>query len=276
MSRGVTHRQKNYRPLQDKHLANVLYHQLVTEFGYSDKKAFARVLVAQILKTLTAYTSNTGLLQAGQLVWLAVAVDGHKHAFKPMAETPLVPVVLDLVTDEDLQHLADGSAYEEVRRQRHARLLRQAHAQGGALSHTDLVALTGASESDVARDIAAVEEETESLLPYRGTVHDIGPTLSHKTQVARLLEEGYLEPTIAQMLSPVHTLRAVERYAQTYKNVRKLLAKHLSPAEISAILQLSPKLMEEYLNLVKEHHPEIVANNPHIEIGVEHDTLRST
>ena len=50
-------------------------------------------------------------------------------------------------------------------------------------------------------------------------VQDIGPTLSHKVEVARLLEAGYLEPEICRKLSPIHCLRSVENYAQTYKIV---------------------------------------------------------
>jgi hypothetical protein len=179
-----------------------------------------------------------------------------------MKDTPLVPVVLDLVTGDDLQALSAGGSFRDVRRQRHARLLNQALAQGGVLAQTDLTALTLTSESVVGNDIAHVQRTEGCRLPYRGALQDLGPTLSHKVEVARLLEAGYLEPEICRMLSPVHNLRSVENYAQNYKNVLKLLERGFAPEEASSILSLSHRLADQYVQIVKEHHPDIVQRNP--------------
>ena len=138
-------------------------------------------------------------------------------------------------------------------------------AQAGVLAHTDLSAITLTSETIVGDDVAQVQQTEDRLLPCRGSVQDIGPTLSHKVEVARLLEAGYLEPEICHKLSPVHDLRSVERYAQTYKNVLKLLERGLAPNEISGILSLSNRLLSTYIEIVKEHHPEILAGNRHFQ-----------
>ena len=159
---------------------------------------------------------------------------------------------------------ADDETFRNLRRQRHSRLLEQTHTQGGALAITDLSAITLTAESQVADDIAHVQTSEARSLPYRGTVHDVGPTLSHKTDVARLLEAGLLEPEIGARLAPVHNLRSVERYAQTYKNVLKLLERGFAPSEITGILAISQQLITQYITLVKEHHPDIIANNPHL------------
>lgn len=100
-------------------------------------------------------------------------------------------------------------------------------------------------------------------MPYRGSVRDLGPTLSHKVDVARLPEAGYLEPEICRKLSPVHDLRSVERYAQTYKNVLKLLGRGFAPTEISGVLSLSNRLVSSYVEIVKEHHPKVLVTKPH-------------
>lgn len=259
-----THRSRNFSPLREKSLANVLRHLFVTEFGYDKKVLFAEAMIERILETIQAFVQPASLLEPGQMLWMAVPDDGRKHTFKPMKEIPQVPVILDLLTDGDLQALADGEEFATVRRRRHARLLDQAYEQGGALAHTDLSAITLNTESTVARDIAEVQEAEDRLLPHRGTVHDVGPTLSHKTEVARLLEEGHLEPEIGRQLSPVHNLRSVERYAQVYKNVVKLLERGFAPGEISGILAISQRLVERYIAIVHEHHPAIIADNPHL------------
>lgn len=251
------HRQRNFSPLRDKTLANVLRHLFVTEFGYENKVIFAEAMIERILETIDAFVKPAALLEPGQLLWMAVANDGRKHAYKPMKEIPQVPVILDLVTDEDLQALADGEDFIVVRRRRHTRLLDQTLDQGGALAYTDVSAMTLASECQVGNDVLRVQQAEGRLLPHRGSVHDVGPTLSHKVEVARLLEAGHLEPEICRKLSPVHDLRSVERYAQTYKNAMKLLERGFAPREISGILSISQRLAEAYVEIVNEHHPEI-------------------
>jgi len=265
VSKKRSHRERNFSPLQDKTLSNVLLQQFVTQFGYENKEAFAEIMIERILETIEAFVQPASLLKPGQMLWMAVPDDGSKHAFKPMSETPQVPVVLDLVTDEDLEALADGEDFGVIRRRRHARLLDQTKAQTGALAYTDVSAVTLASPKRVRDDAAHVEEAEERILPHRGTVHDIGPTISHKAEVARLLEKGYLEPEICKKLSPVHSLSSVERYAQTYKNSIKLLEQGFSPDEISGILSIGKRLVEEYIAIVNEHHPEVIADNPHVQ-----------
>ena len=260
-----TRRQRNFSPLRDKTLTSILRQLFITEFGYENKVIFAEAMIERILEIVDIFTKPASLLQSGQMLWIAVANDGRKHAYKQMKEIPQVPVVLDLVTDEDIQALSDGEDFITVRRRRHTRLLDQTREQGGALAYTDLNVITLSTESQVINDVARVQQAEGRLLPHRGTIHDVGPTLSHKVQVARLLEDGYLEPEICKKLSPTHSLRSVERYAQTYKNMTKLLERGFAPGEISGILSISKRLVQAYTNIVKEHHPEIVAGNSHLQ-----------
>jgi hypothetical protein len=267
---------RTFSPLRDKTLANVLCHLFVTEFGYANKVIFAAAMIDRILETIDAFVKPAVLIKPGQMLWMAVANDGNKHLFQAMKDTPQVPVVLDLLTDHDLQALADGEDVVAIRRRRHARLLDQAYEQGGALAHTDLRAITLSSEGQVAQDVAHIQRTEERFLPRRGVVHDVGPTLSHKVQVARLLEAGYLEPEIGRRLSPPHDLRSVERYAQTYKNVIKLLERGFAPTEISGILSISPRLLRAYIEIVNEHHPDILAGNPHTQVHTDISGLHPT
>jgi hypothetical protein len=263
MSSRRTHRERNFSPLQDKTLTNVLRQLFMTEFGYDNKAPIADLMIARILEVIDTFTAPASRLQPGQMVWMAVADDDHKHARQPMEDIPQVPVVLTLVADEDLAALADGESYPAIRRRRHARLLDQAYDQGGALAHTDLSALTLTSEAVVGSDVAHFQEEEDCILPTRGVVHDLGPSISHKVAVIRLFEAGYLEPEIAKRLSPVHSLRSVERYVQMYQNVLKLVKRNFSPDEIASILDTSRRLVDAYLDIVKEHHPKVLADGAH-------------
>lgn len=260
-----TDRQETFSPLRDKTLPNVLRHLFVTEFGYEKKVLFAEAMIERILETLDAFMKPASLLRSGQLLWIAVANDGRKHAQKPMKEIPQVPVILDLVTDKELQALADGEDYRVIRRRRHARLANQAFAQGGVLAQSDLAAVTLTSRRRVGDDLSRFQKAEGRILPYRGSVQDVGGTITHKVEVIRLLEAGCLEPEICQRLPIVHDLQSVENYAQTYKNVMKLLERGFAPSEISGILSVSERLVEAYVEIIREHHPEVLARNPYFQ-----------
>ena len=257
-------RQETFSPLQDKTIHHVLCQLFITEFGYDNKVLFAEAMIDRILETIQAFTHPASLLRPGQMLWMAVAHDGRKHAYQRMRDTPQVPVILDLVTTDELQALSNGQDYPSIRRNRHARLLDQALAQKGVLARGDLAAFTLTSPAQVSTDIKRVQQTESRLLPYRGSVQDLGATFSHRAEVARLLEAGYIEPDICRMLSPAHNLRAVENYAQTYKNVLKLLDRDFALSEISGILSIGPRLVNAYLEIVHRHHPEILAKNPHL------------
>lgn len=247
--------------MQDKTLFSVLRQLFVTEFGYGTKVIFAEAMIERILDTVEHFVRPASLLKPGQLLWTAVANDGRKHAFQAMKNIPQVPVVLDLITDDDLQRMVTGDSYTAVRAQRHARLLEQAYAQQGVLAQSDLSAITLSNLNQVRTDLARFRSENNRHLPFRGSIQDIGGTITHKVEVIRLFEAGYLEPDICRQLSIPHDLSAVENYVQTYKNVLKLSERGFAPGEISGILGISRKLADAYMDIIAEHHPSVVTSN---------------
>jgi hypothetical protein len=257
-----TDRQETFRPLQDKTLTNALLQVFVNEFGYQNKQLFAKAMIERILEVVDSFVKPTAMLRPGQLLWMAVANDGNKHLWKRMKDIPQVPVVLSLVTEDDLKALAKGDSYLSVRRNRHARLLREAYNQGGVLAQSDLAAISVMHHVRVAEDIAYFRENENCILPYRGSIQDVGGTFTHKVEVIRLYEAGYLEPDICRRLSIQHSLRAVENYVQTYKNVMKLIERGFAPWEVSGILGIGERLVKVYIDIIQEHHPKLTATSP--------------
>lgn len=263
--RRRTSRQEDFSPLRDKTVSNVLRQLFVTQFGYENKVIFAEAMIERILETMDAFVKPAAFLKPGQLLWMAVANDGRKHAHQPMKEIPKVPIILDLITDEELQSLAEGLDYRTVRRHRHARLLEQAFAQGGVLAQSDLAALTLTSRTMVRADLTHFRETENRLLPHRGSVQDVGGTLTHKVEIIRLFEAGFLEPDICRLLPIIHDLPAVENYVQTYKNVIKLLERGFAPSEVSGILSIDKRLVQAYIDIIHEHHPEVLSRNLYLQ-----------
>ncbi len=260
-----TDREETFMPLQDKTLFNVLRQLFITEFGYDNKVIFAEAMIERLLDVIANFVKPTTMLRPGQLLWMAVVNDGQKHAHKYMKEIPQVPVVLDLITDEELQQLAEGDKYAIVRRHRLARLLEQAFAQGGVLAQSDLVGITLVNRGQVSDEVRRFQKENACILPYRGTVQDAGATLTHKVEAVRLFEAGFLETEICRRLPIIHDITAVENYIQTYKNVLKLLERQFTVPEIAGILAVDERLIHSYIDIVREHHPQVLDKHPSLQ-----------
>ena len=54
-------------------------------------------------------------------------------------------------------------------------------------------------------------------------------------------------------------------YRDRHGQLEELLEHGLAPSEISGILSISRRLVDEYIEIVKEHHPQIIAQNPHLQ-----------
>ena len=212
-------------------------------------------MIQRILETLYAFLIPRSFLKPGQLLWMAVANDGKKHGGQPMKEIPQVPVVLDLVARDDLQQLAKGEKYINVRRRGTLVSFSKPSNKEACSPKLTCACINLVSRGLIGLDIGYFQKTEHRLLPYRGTVQDAGGTVSHKAEAVRLFENGHLEPDICTMLSPAHTLAAVENYVQSYKNILKLLRRDFSPLEISGILSMSKawssRMLRSLVNIIQ-------------------------
>ena len=239
-----------YGPLQEKTLKNILIRKLIEEYGYSDKLKIAEVLAEDILETIDKYLPPLSRVKPGQMVWLAVSEE-EKHGFgKKMKDAKMVPVVLTLVNDKDLKAYKEGEKPYKVRVKRVSRLLQEAKAQGGVLAQTDLGVILGVSCSMIGHYIRTYQDVEEKVLPTRGVVHDMGSTTAHKTQIIELYLKGYTTPDIARITD--HDPTSVDRYIRDFERVR-LLYGRLNIHEIANAAQMSTTLVEQYIEIIKEH-----------------------
>jgi hypothetical protein len=190
-------------------------------------------------------------LRMGQVLWCAVAADDPPARHKRIENTRTVPVILDLVLPDDLDHLIDGKPWSDLRRERVVRLCRQAYQQGGVLSAADAALLLSASLTVVGRAIQAHEQATSQTVPRRGTIHDLGMALTHKALICRkrLVEKK----SVSQVASETcHSPEAVERYVQSLHRVKLCQEKHMTPEEIVQATGYSRRLVQEYLDLIQD------------------------
>jgi DNA-binding Lrp family transcriptional regulator len=132
------------------------------------------------------------------------------------------------------------------------RILNQADDQGGCMTNAELAILLKISPSTASKYIRAYESERGILLPRRGSIHDIGPTLTHKKEICRMLflEGKSIEATCK---ATRHGPRSVSRYITNFKQVLLCHQKGLSIDEIVHATRISKHVVEQYLELFKEY-----------------------
>ena len=187
-------------------------------------------------------------LTSGQICYEAVAAE--EPAGKHIALAKKVSCRLTLNDMQaDVEALANyGLA--GLRRHRILRLTKQAYDQEALLSYEDLAVLLTTSPATVKRDIRQLKHDGYFVMT-RGAKHDMGPGMSHKTQILQLYFQGYQLTEIEQKTN--HTERSVWRYLRDFTQVATLHCQGFAKGQIRLISHLSDRLIREYLSLYHEH-----------------------
>jgi Protein of unknown function (DUF1670) len=230
-----------------------LCHLLHTEFPGIFGPTISHLFADKIDELYERFHPPHSRFTAGQVLWTGVAIDDPPSRNKRIEETRLVPVVLDLVAAEDIEKAkAKGNGVG-----RHAcltkivRLFCQAYEQGAVLGHADVSLLLNMSISMISTYTLSHERETGKLIPRRGTIHDMGRSVSHKAIICykSLVER---KPTSQVAQETFHSPEDVERYVQCCRRIQLCCDKGLSPEEIAQATGHSLSLVQEYLDLIRE------------------------
>ncbi|NLL02614.1 MAG: DUF1670 domain-containing protein [Mollicutes bacterium] len=210
-----------------------------------------QVLVQHIQLMIEQFYPETQRLRSGQVQWTAVAANETASYGKSIRQTRLQSVVLDLVRPEDILEREQGKPLRDVKKEAVARLFQQAYEQEGCLTHADVAVLLKISMHTVCQYVREWEKEHQCLLPRRGILHDMGPSLTHKHQIVfKLFHEG---KSVEQVCRETHhSPHAVNRYITTFKQVLLCLRKGLSIQETAYAIRQSTRLVAEYRRLIRD------------------------
>jgi hypothetical protein len=209
------------------------------------------MFASDIVKLVDTNLKEPWRLDVGQVLWMGVDKDDRPSYGKSSSRIKLKPVILTLVNEEDLIDRANGLTEREVREKRVVRMCSEAYEQGTVLSLNDIAVLLRTSVSTVGKQIREYMGREGKIVPTRGTIHDLGRTFTHKRIIVKYYLDGMLTPDIARRCD--HSEVACDRYIHAFNRVR-MLSDRMSPPEISRILEMSPFLVREYLNILKEHN----------------------
>jgi DNA-binding NarL/FixJ family response regulator len=99
-------------------------------------------------------------------------------------------------------------------------ICQEALSQGGLLTAEDLAyRVFFVTPRTISRDLTALRQaEPGVMIPMRSTVHDLGPVLTHRTEIVRLALEGKTTSEICTALR--HSPRAVANYPASLSTLR--------------------------------------------------------
>jgi hypothetical protein len=244
-----TIRNQRYKRLKGKTLKQILLYRFLSQYGYDKGAVTAGAIIDDILLMVEQYYrySDQSFLKQGQMVWHAVPVDEPCAKHKSMAQTKLQPVVLDIVSESDIEDFKTPIHHRELRLKKIERWTQQAYDQGALLSQLDLAVLLTTSEHTAGEYVREYHNLYNRPLPTRGNVQRIGSGQTHKHQIITLHLKGYLVPAICKNTN--HSKESVERYIHDYEAIKLLATKFDDVDLISRIVRLKASVVKQYLDL---------------------------
>jgi hypothetical protein len=244
--KAVDHAYKRFNPMKSKGLRKELSRTIRQHFPRVGGPRMSNLCADIVLEIVHKHLHPREHLHHGQLLWLGFDIDDPPSRNKTSENVRLVPLVLDVCTEEDIDAQLDRVPAPERDLRRCIRLLHQAYEQGALLSNVDLSFILGVAEPRVGHLLAAHEREHNLVLPRRATIHDVGSGVTHKRIIcAKRFLEGKTSDVIARETH--HSITAVDRYLGMFDRVRFCRRQQLTSQQIANALGCTERLVVEYL-----------------------------
>ncbi len=252
MKKTIDANQATFQPQVYKCFGGALEAFLCSECPQIGGMRTRQVLVKSITDMVHQFYPETSHMQPGQILWPTVHFEEFSSYGKSIRETRLQPVILDLISSNEALERSKGKKLRIIKKEAIARLSKQAFDQEGCLTNAELAILLKISPSTVSKYIKEWEQENREMLPRRGSIHDMGPTLTHKKII---IEKLFIEQKSVQQVSREtrHSLPAIQRYISTFKQVLICKRKGMSTEEIAFSVGRTVRLVMEYERIIEEY-----------------------
>ena len=281
MNKQLTSAQAAYTPQLYKSFEGALEHFLAEQCPQIGGSITRQILVQSIRDMVHKFYPETSHLRPGQTIWATVHKNEKGSYGKSIRNTELVPVTLDLIQSQDILDRANGKKLRELKKEAVARLCTQTYQQNGCMTNAELAILLKISSNTVSKYISEWELEYKTVLPRRGSIHDMGPTLTHKKVIIHKL---FIEQKSVQQTSreTYHSPQAIQRYISTFRQVLLCRQKGMNTDEIAFAIGMTIRLVKEYEQIIDDYKrkgynvEKSLEHEPHIENNIEKWILEYT
>lgn len=219
-----------------------------TEFTKSFGPNVRSFIADELIKIFQANNRDTSSIKPGQVLWNAV----HKNTRPDSHNMKLVPVILTLVSDDDISKLENGLNVREHRQNVVARMLEEAYSQNALLSMRDASLLLCISNPYATINRKKYEEKHNVNLPHTGNLQDMGTCVTHKYQIIYKCVVEKKDPLMVAKETN-HTVKAVDHYLKDFNRVKTLYLDDKDENYINLVTKLSFNLIAQYVTIINQY-----------------------
>jgi hypothetical protein len=259
-----------YESIAKRDFKTAMIRLLEQEYKVIGSRRILSMLADDLEQLHQEYFPARNRLASGDIVWQTTKDDGQRPNYGKKTEDYAVQtVILPLIRKEDLERRIYFKKGDKNSNYRHreardiaqlVRLVKSAREQGGLLTGAELSVLMNRSLHTIGQYLKAYFERTGEVLPMKGYVLDQGSNPTHKGIIIALYEQAVSPADI--VLKTGHTQEAVDRYIKAYDQVLALVRKKHEAISISQITGRTLNTVRQYLQLVKDFHPELKVSVP--------------
>ena len=242
---------KKYSSAHDRFLKPAIVNFFEREFCGMFGPVVRENIADALIDLFNSLCPESTRLKPGQIVWNALdkrtRADSEKRRYKP--------VILSLVTDDEVSMFEKGSSVSTIRKNVMARMIKEAYQQGAVLSTRDLSLLLIFTASALSHERIEYEKEHNTVLPHTGVIHDMGTTLTHKRIIIYKHVVEKKDPSIVARETN-HSQLAVDKYLKDFNRVKTLVNDNKDINFIHHTTNISRQVIQQYLQIINNYVKE--------------------
>jgi len=242
---------KHYSSAHDRFLKPAIVNFFEREFCGMFGPVVRENIADALIDLFNSLCPESSRLKPGQIVWNALdkrtRADSEKRRYKP--------VILSLVTDDEVSMFEKSSSVSTIRKNVMARMIKEAYQQGAVLSTRDLSLLLIFSASALSHQRIEYEKEHNTVLPHTGVIHDMGTTLTHKRIIIYKHVVEKKDPSIVARETN-HSQLAVDKYLKDFNRVKTLVNDDKDINFIHHTTNISRQVIQQYLQIINNYVKE--------------------
>jgi hypothetical protein len=242
---------KHYSSAHDRFLKPAIVNFFEREFSGAFGPIVRENIADALIDLFNSLCPESSRLKPGQILWNALdkrtRADSEKRRYKP--------VILSLITDDEVSMFEKGSLVSTIRKNVMARMIKEAYQQGAVLSTRDLSLLLVFSASALSHQRIEYEKEHNTVLPHTGVIHDMGTTLTHKRIIIYKHVVEKKDPSIVARETN-HSQLAVDKYLKDFNRIKTLVNDNKDINFIHHTTNISRQVIQQYLQIINNYVKE--------------------
>lgn len=243
--------EKHYSSAHDRFLKPAIVNFFEREFCGMFGPVVRENIAAALIDLFNSLCPESSRLKPGQVIWNAL----DKRTRGDSENRKYKPVILSLVTDDEVKMFEKGTSISMIRKNVMARMITEAYQQGAVLSTRDLSLLLVSHAAYLSQLRIEYEKDNKKILPHTGVIHDMGTTLTHKRIIIYKHVVEKKDPTIVARETN-HSQPAVDKYLKDFYRVKTLVNDNKDVDFIHHTTNIAKPVIKQYLQIINNYVKE--------------------